>query len=236
MKPEGGWIKLYRKIQTSDFWDEKPFSRAQAWIDILLSVNHEDNKVMFDGNLIEVKRGQKLTSIRKLCERWGWSNTKVVKFLTILSDEKMLLQKSDAKKTLLIVANYEFYQEREDEKTSLKRHRNDTETHKQECKELKKKDLYTPEFEKFYLEYPRPDDKGRSFSNWKKWLKEYSVDDLMKAMGNYKAKVAAKQIEKDYIKTSANFLGKDGYFKEYINYQSETGNTQSNRYMYGGPS
>jgi hypothetical protein len=137
MKPECGWIKLYRKIQLSNFWDEKPFSRAQAWIDILLSVNHEDNKIVFDGNLIEVKRGQKITSIRKLCERWGWSNTKVVKFLTVLSDEKMLLQKSDAKKTLLTVVNYEFYQDREDEKTTLKRHRNDTETHKQECKELK---------------------------------------------------------------------------------------------------
>ncbi len=124
-----GWIKLYRKVMEHEFYKEKRvFSRFEAWTDLMLLSNHADNKVIFDGALIEVKRGSLITSIRKLCERWKWSNTKVNKFLTLLKDEKMLTQKSDAKKTVLTLLNYEFYQDQKDAKTSLKRHRNDTET------------------------------------------------------------------------------------------------------------
>lgn len=124
-----GWIKLHRKVMEHEFYKEKRvFSRFEAWTDLLLLANHADNKVIFDGSLIEVKRGSHITSIRKLCDRWQWSNTKVNKFLTLLKDEKMLTQKSDAKKTVLTVVNYGFYQDQKDTETTLKHHRNDTET------------------------------------------------------------------------------------------------------------
>jgi Tfp pilus assembly protein PilE len=105
-------------------WQDKPFARGQAWIDILLMVNHQDEKILFDGGLVDVKRGSRITSVRKLCNRWGWSNTKVVKFLEILQDEKMLSYESNKKKTVITVVNYDLYQN----ETTLKRHRNDTET------------------------------------------------------------------------------------------------------------
>ena len=75
-----GWLKIHRKILDNFLWEEKPFSRGQAWIDLLLMANHEDKKVMFGGKIVEIKRGQKITSIRNLCERWGWSNSKVKYF------------------------------------------------------------------------------------------------------------------------------------------------------------
>ncbi|WP_322020128.1 hypothetical protein [Clostridium butyricum] len=55
-----GWQKIYRDIQDHWLWEDKPFSRGQAWIDLILLVNHEDNKTLIDGELIEVKRGRKL--------------------------------------------------------------------------------------------------------------------------------------------------------------------------------
>ena len=119
-----GWISLHRQIQEHELWQDKPFSRGQAWIDILLMVNHQDEKIMFDGNITIVKRGSRITSIRKLCERWGWSNSKVIKFLKLLQDEKMLDYISDKKKTVLTVVNYGSYQNED----TLKRHRNTTET------------------------------------------------------------------------------------------------------------
>lgn len=82
----------------------------------------------FDGSLIEVKRGQKLTSIRKLCERWGWSNTKVTKFLKLLETDGMITYFSDTKKTLITIVNYSDWQDNENKKTSQKRHRNISET------------------------------------------------------------------------------------------------------------
>jgi len=123
-----GWISLYRSIQDHWLWQEKPFSKAQAWLDLLLSANHEDKKIVFDSNLVEVKRGEFITSIRKLCERWGWSNSKVKKFLDTLQLDGMIAYKSDTKKTAINIVNYNVYQPLSDTKTSQKHHRSDTET------------------------------------------------------------------------------------------------------------
>lgn len=106
-----GWQKIYRDIQEHWLWEDKPFSRGQAWIDLILSVNHDDNKALIDGELIEVKRGSKITSLRKLAEQWGWSATKVKKFLEQLGKDKMITYKSDSKKTLVTIENYGLYQD-----------------------------------------------------------------------------------------------------------------------------
>ena len=115
-----GWLKIHRKILDNFLWEEKPFSRGQAWIDLLLMANHEDKKVMFGGKIVEIKRGQKITSIRNLCERWGWSNSKVKYFFQQLKCEKMLDYKSDTKKTVYIIVNYNDYQEVEEYKNVTK--------------------------------------------------------------------------------------------------------------------
>lgn len=135
-----GWISIHRKIQDNLIWEDKPFSRGQAWIDLLLLANHEDRQVLFNGSAIQVKRGEKITSLRQLSERWGWSITKVKKFLNLLSDEKMISYKSDSKKTVYNIVNYEVYQDNENTKSNteitLKENRNKTEINQ---KEIKKK-------------------------------------------------------------------------------------------------
>lgn len=135
-----GWISIHRKIQDNLIWNDKPFNRGAAWIDLLLLANHEDRQVLFNGNAIQVKRGEKITSLRQLSERWGWSITKVKKFLNLLSEEKMISYKSDSKKTVYSIVNYEVYQDNENTKSNteitLKENRNKTEINQ---KEIKKK-------------------------------------------------------------------------------------------------
>ena len=43
-KGGAGWIKVSRTIQEHWVWDEKPFSKGQAWIDLLLLAKHSDEK------------------------------------------------------------------------------------------------------------------------------------------------------------------------------------------------
>lgn len=129
-----GWISLHRSIE--DHWtfkEKRTFSKFEAWIDLLMMVNHKDNKILLGNELITVKRGQKITSIRKLCERWSWSNNKVKKFLNLLEEDGMLSVKSDTKKTVLTIANYDVYQSEDikkrhesDADASRKRHGSDT--------------------------------------------------------------------------------------------------------------
>ncbi|GAA3723357.1 DnaD domain-containing protein [Salinicoccus jeotgali] len=106
-----GWISLHRSIE--DHWlfqEKRKFSKFEVWVDLLLMVNHKDNKVVCDNELIRVKRGQRITSIRQLGERWGWSRTKVDGFLKLLESDGMILTEKDTKKTLLTVVNYDVYQ------------------------------------------------------------------------------------------------------------------------------
>lgn len=138
-----GWLKLYRSIQNHWLWEDKPFSRGQAFIDLLLMANHKDNKILFNGELIEIKRGSRITSLRQLSDAWGWSTTKVKKFLELLEKENMITVKSDNKKTLVTIENYRVYQEVGNTEETQEKQQNNTEVtqkkFKKNSKEIQKK-------------------------------------------------------------------------------------------------
>ena len=155
MKLSSGWIKLYRQLQDCWIWlDKEPFDKRSAWVDLLLTANHSDKKILFNGELITVKRGQILTSVRKLSAEWKWSVNKVYRFLKLLESDEMLQKESDKDRTLLTIINYSIFQCCEytnensngntDENTNEHTSETPTETptntpteHKQECKEYK---------------------------------------------------------------------------------------------------
>lgn len=110
-----GWIFLDRRIREHWIYSELPFSRFQAWIDIILSANFRDKTIMVNGRPFLVRRGSFLTSVRKLSERWGWSRGKVVRFLATLQTEKMI-ETGTPNGTLITVVNYGVYQVRRDTK------------------------------------------------------------------------------------------------------------------------
>ena len=129
-----GWISVHREIYNNWIWtDNEPFDKRSAWIDLLLMVNHQDNKIVFDGELIDIRRGERLTSIRQLSLRWKWSNTKVKKFLSLLEKDGMIgLKITPQKATLITIANYSRFQNqsitKNISKASVKHHRNISET------------------------------------------------------------------------------------------------------------
>src|SRR5574344_1916588 len=98
----------------------KTFSKGQAWIDLLLLANSSDRKVPFGKKLILVKRGEKMTSIRKLEQRWGWSNNKVKSFLNMLQDDGMITYKCTTKNTFYNIVNYNDYQDKNNSKSITK--------------------------------------------------------------------------------------------------------------------
>lgn len=125
-----GWIKLQRRIQSHWLYQEKRvFSRYEAWLDLLMMANHKENKILIDSKLETVKPGQIITSIRKLCDRFSWSNTKVNSFLKLLQQDEMIAFKSDTKKTVISIVNYEVYHNEETEETSQKHNGNTSEAY-----------------------------------------------------------------------------------------------------------
>jgi len=154
-----GYIKLHRQLQNNWLWQERrSFSKAEAWIDILFLVNHQEAKVTLGNELITVGKGSRIISVRQLCERWKWSNTKVKAFLDILVADKMIVYKSDTKKTVITVVNWDLYQCDNDTKTSQKRHDSITDqsqkrTNKNDKNDKNDKNVLSLEIEKFRTRY-----------------------------------------------------------------------------------
>ena len=149
MSTDKGYIKVYRDIRDHWIWQEKPYSKAQAWIDLLMLANHEEKKILFEGQLITVGKGQHMTSLTKLAERWGWSRSKVKRFLDVLKSEQMCNTKRNSNGTLITVINYGFYQDTRNTKrnTDEKKaaHARNADEHKQDTKEgTIKKEEYMP--------------------------------------------------------------------------------------------
>ena len=107
-----GWIKLHKSITEHWLWDDPVILRA--WLDLLMSVNYTDKKVLFNGKLIIVKAGQIITSIRKLSERWGCTRRKASRIIQLFTQDNMVELKTDRNGTLLTVVNYGKYQDMRD--------------------------------------------------------------------------------------------------------------------------
>ena len=110
-KKDNGWIKIHRSITNNPLWLSEKFSRAQAWVDLLLMVNHTDRKLVFeDGTELIVRPGQHFTSIGHLAERWKWSQNRVIRFLSYLENHQMIHRVGTRRGTLVTVEKWAFYQ------------------------------------------------------------------------------------------------------------------------------
>ena len=107
---EKGWIKLHRQLQDCPLWYCERFSKGQAWVDLLLMTNHADKKIIFNGQTMVVKRGQYLTSMLKLAEKWQWDRKTVKSFLSLLVKDNMISIETDNHRTLITIENYSVFQ------------------------------------------------------------------------------------------------------------------------------
>lgn len=101
------YIKLYRSLMDNPIWSDKPFSRGQAWVDLLMLAKWKDEKKM---NGQTLHRGEVGVSKLWLADRWGWSRRKVTRFLSVLEVTKMCTVKSTTNGTTLTIENYNIYQ------------------------------------------------------------------------------------------------------------------------------
>jgi DNA replication protein DnaD len=122
-----GWVKIHRSIQDNPLWTAEPFTRGQAWIDLLIMANHKNHTVFVRGIPIEVKRGQVGRSILFISDRWKWSRSKVVNFLNYLKNEQQIEHQITNVSTLITILNYDKYQSDEQQNEQQNDNRTTTE-------------------------------------------------------------------------------------------------------------
>lgn len=124
-----GYIPLYRKIMDNWLWEDRPFSRGQAWVDLLLLANHSPREILVGGHLAGMGAGDLVTSEVTLAERWGWSRRRVQAFLSLLESQQMIVKKTGNKGTCLTLCNYRYYNDPAGSRRAAKKQRGSTDKH-----------------------------------------------------------------------------------------------------------
>lgn len=105
-----GFIKLHRKIIDNPYYFSEPFTRSQAWIDLLLLANHKPGFFYKRGIRVDVKRGEIGYDAGTLAKRWKWSRGKALRFFLELQNDAQIVQQKNNITTLISIVNYEIYQ------------------------------------------------------------------------------------------------------------------------------
>src|SRR5690554_954407 len=105
-----GWIKLHRSMFDNDLWTAEPFTKGQAWIDLIGHANHRPASIWIRGIEVSVERGQLAWSELTMADRWKWSRGKVRRYLRMLQDRGMVVQQANRVTTVLTICKYETYQ------------------------------------------------------------------------------------------------------------------------------
>lgn len=112
-----------------EHWIWKDPVKLKWWLDILMTVNFKDAKILIGNQVVECKRGQSLLSLQSWADRWKVDKSKVRRFFILLQSEKIIDTESVQKTTRLTVLKYDSYQSiGNDDETKVKHKRNDDET------------------------------------------------------------------------------------------------------------
>lgn len=103
-----GWIKVHRKML--DHWVSQEPELFAFWMRLLLEANHSDKKRMFNGSLIEIRRGQTLFGLEAFEAKSGITKKKLRRYLDMLESEGMIGRQKTNKYSLISIVNYDQYQ------------------------------------------------------------------------------------------------------------------------------
>ncbi len=104
-----GYIMLHRQIMDNPLWQDKPFSKGQAWMDLIMMANYAPGDALLKGHIVHLERGQLIRSLDTLSSRWGWSVKKVRNFLYTMQTQKMVTSQGTPQGTLITIENYDLY-------------------------------------------------------------------------------------------------------------------------------
>lgn len=105
-----GWVRIDRSIRDSWIWKGEPFSKGQAWMDLLLRAAYEDKTVYYQDHIFHLKRGQLVTSYRQLAKDWGWGFRRTVRYTEMLKDDGMIIINGSTNGSTITIVNWDKFQ------------------------------------------------------------------------------------------------------------------------------
>ena len=106
----GGTFSVSRKIWGHPEFAVSEFSEREAFLWLVSEASWRDRTVRSGNLVIDLSRGQMTASVRFMAEAWGWSKSRVSRFLKRLENRDMLRTESGTGQLVVTVCNYNEYQ------------------------------------------------------------------------------------------------------------------------------
>lgn len=115
-----GYVAMRRDWQDHDLFEGDEFSRRDAWAWMIAQAAWKATSARVKGSKVDLQRGEMCFSQRFLAEKWGWSKSRVDRFIALLRAEGMIATRSKIGATaghnagqgqsIITVCNYDKYQ------------------------------------------------------------------------------------------------------------------------------
>lgn len=106
-----GLVMMDRAVWEHDLFRDEQYSEREAWLWLFSEAAWKPRRVRFGHGFVELQRGELTHSQRFLADKWKWSRGKVARFLKLLESEQMVSPRTDHQQTILMVCNYERFQD-----------------------------------------------------------------------------------------------------------------------------
>lgn len=220
-----GWIKLHRKTLENPVVC-KDSDHLAVWMYLLMNATHKEYPAIFAGEKIMLQPGQLITGRKSISEKFDIHESKVQRILKSFEIEHQIEQQNSNKNRLISILSWSEYQsdeqqneqpvnnKRTTDEQQMNTNKNVKNVKNKRTKEIK--DIYSPEFEIFWNEYPRKLGKKEAAKTFEKVVKTGEDPQIIiQCATNYKKQCDRLKTEQQYIKHPKTFLNEERY-KDYL--------------------
>jgi len=113
MADNSGWYLIHRSWMDNPIFSQKEMCQRAAWIWLIEHACWKPSRVRINGHTVDLERGQLSYSRSYLAQAWGWTESRVWRFINALKTERMIEQASEQAQTIITICNYNKYQDLE---------------------------------------------------------------------------------------------------------------------------
>jgi len=205
-----GWIKIHRQLLDWEWYND--VNTTRVFLHLLLVANHKDNK--WRG--IEIKRGQRLTSISALADETHLSIKNIRTSIKRLKSTNEVASHSTAQHTVFTMVNYDLYQEGASEvanKGQAKGKQGATNKNDKNDNNKYILELFGKGFDHWWGSYPKKIAKPAALKAFKSKTKNMNEDSFMEYVDliSSDSNTRYKETNKEYIPNPSTYLNQERY-------------------------
>lgn len=106
----GGTFAVARNIWSHAAFKRETMTEREAWMWLLSEASWKPRVTRVGDLVVPLDRGQLAVSSRFAAKAWGWTDSKVRRFVTRLQKLEMISLKTDAGVSVITICNYDDYQ------------------------------------------------------------------------------------------------------------------------------